>query len=199
MSFISGYMFSSHRSPAFVFSHRRVQSGFCDHSGNWTSSSLGNDGVGTEAPLLFFNNENRSVTDYSIEFRTLAAECKWNYEAQWDMFRHGLADRIINEIYTQELPTSLDGLIDLAIRVDTRLQRRGQRALQMPVVNTEDRFSSMATGAVGHVFDSEPMQVGRAHLSREEKERRRNQGLCFYCGAAGHIAAQCPVKAKARQ
>ncbi len=24
------------------------------------------------------------------------AECKWNYEAQWDMFRHGLADRIIN-------------------------------------------------------------------------------------------------------
>ncbi len=45
---------------------------------------------------------NRSVMDYSIEFRTLAAECKWNYEAQWDMFRHGLADRIINEIYTQE-------------------------------------------------------------------------------------------------
>ncbi len=35
---------------------------------------------------------NRSVTDYSIEFRTLAVECKWNYEAQWDMFRHGLAD-----------------------------------------------------------------------------------------------------------
>ncbi len=140
---------------------------------------------------------NRSVTDYSIEFRTLAAECKWNYEAQWDMFRHGLADRIINEIYTQELPTSLDGLIDLAIRVDARLQRRGQQALQMPVVNTEDRFSSM--GTVGHVFDSEPMQVGRAHLSREEKERRRNQGLCLYCGAAGHIAAQCPVKAKARQ
>jgi hypothetical protein len=72
---------------------------------------------------------DRSVTDYSIEFRTLAAECKWNHDAQWDMFRHGLADRIINEIYTQELPTSLDGLIDLAIRVDARLQRRGQRAL----------------------------------------------------------------------
>ncbi len=54
MSFISGYMFSSHRSPAFILSHRRFQSGFCDHSVNWTSSSLGNDGVGTEAPLLFF-------------------------------------------------------------------------------------------------------------------------------------------------
>ncbi len=142
---------------------------------------------------------NRLVTDYSIEFRTLPAECKWNYEAQWDMFRHGLADRIINEIYTQELPTSLDGLIDLAIRVDARLQRRGQRVLHMPVVNTEDRFTSMATGTVGDVFDSEPMQVGRTHLSREEKERCRNQGLCLYCGAAGHFAGQCPVTAKARQ
>ncbi len=36
----------------------------------------------------------RSVSDYSIQFRTLAAECEWNEKAQWDMFLHGLADRI---------------------------------------------------------------------------------------------------------
>ncbi len=29
---------------------------------------------------------DRSVTDFSIEFHTLAAECWWNSEAQWDMF-----------------------------------------------------------------------------------------------------------------
>lgn len=29
---------------------------------------------------------HRSVADYSIEFRTLDVECKWNQEAQWDMF-----------------------------------------------------------------------------------------------------------------
>ncbi len=29
---------------------------------------------------------DRSVTDYSIEFCTLAAECRWNLEAPWDMF-----------------------------------------------------------------------------------------------------------------
>ncbi len=43
---------------------------------------------------------DRSVTDYSIEFRTLAAECRWNLEAQWDMFFHGLADYVKDEIYT---------------------------------------------------------------------------------------------------
>ncbi len=36
----------------------------------------------------------RSVSDFSIEFRTLAAESQWNEEAQWDMFLHGLADRV---------------------------------------------------------------------------------------------------------
>uniref|UniRef100_A0A9J8D7P2 Retrotransposon gag domain-containing protein n=1 Tax=Cyprinus carpio carpio TaxID=630221 RepID=A0A9J8D7P2_CYPCA len=65
---------------------------------------------------------NLSVADYSIRFRTLAAACKWNEEAQWDMFLHGLADRVHKEIYLLELPTSLNGLIDLALRVDARIE-----------------------------------------------------------------------------
>ncbi len=77
---------------------------------------------------------NWSVTDYSIEFRTLAAECRWNVEAQWDMFLHGLAEYIKDEIYSLELPTSLDGLVSLAIRVDIRLQQRDQQARRAPAV-----------------------------------------------------------------
>ncbi len=52
--------------------------------------------VGREAArrLADLCQGERSVSDFSIEFRTLAAECKWNEEAQWDMFLHGLADRI---------------------------------------------------------------------------------------------------------
>ncbi len=98
----------------------------------------GTTDVGTEAPLLFFIpvllrgtqegvrsgciwqgggtgiglsyvKEIDSVMDYSIEFRTLAAECKWNYEAQWDMFRHGLADRIINELILKNYLPLLTG------------------------------------------------------------------------------------------
>ncbi|KAL1276813.1 hypothetical protein QQF64_036436 [Cirrhinus molitorella] len=43
------------------------------------------------------------------------------------MFLYGLSDSIKDEIYPLELPTSVDGLIDLAVRVDARLQRRSQR------------------------------------------------------------------------
>ncbi len=83
---------------------------------------------------------DRSVTDFSIEFRTLVAECRWNSEAQWDMFFHGLADYVKDEIYALELPTSLDGLVSLAIRVDARLQQRGQRAHRASAVNRLDHL-----------------------------------------------------------
>ncbi|KAI2645965.1 Transposon Tf2-6 polyprotein [Labeo rohita] len=72
-------------------------------------------------PIPDSHNGNRTVSDYSIEFRTLAAESKWNEAAQWDMFLHGLADRIQREIFTLELPEDLDGLISLVLRVDSRL------------------------------------------------------------------------------
>ncbi|KAI2662624.1 Retrotransposon-like protein 1 [Labeo rohita] len=66
--------------------------------------------------LMDLRQGERSVSDYSIEFRTLAAECQWNEEAQWDRFLHGLADRVQKEIYALDLPADLNGLIDLALR-----------------------------------------------------------------------------------
>jgi hypothetical protein len=140
----------------------------------------------------------RSVSDYSIEFRTLAAECRWNEEAQWDMFLHGLADRVQKEIYVLDLPTTLNGLIDLALRVDARLTRAERRVQASRVPGGFESHRTNDVDAVSSVNDLEPMQVGRARLSREEKERRRSQGLCLYCGGAGHSFSRCPVKGQAR-
>uniref|UniRef100_A0A9J7X6B8 Retrotransposon gag domain-containing protein n=1 Tax=Cyprinus carpio carpio TaxID=630221 RepID=A0A9J7X6B8_CYPCA len=137
---------------------------------------------------------NLSVADYSIRFRTLAAACKWNEEAQWDMFLHGLADRVHKEIYLLELPTSLNGLIDLALRVDARIERLGAHACPTRLPSTLESGSSSRENTVGPVFDHEPMQVGRARLTREERERRRSRGLCLYCGGSGHFLLSCPVK-----
>ncbi len=108
---------------------------------------------------------DRSVTDFSIEFRTLAAECRWNSEAQWDMFFHGLADYVKDEIYTLELPTSLDGLVSLAIRVDARLQQRGQRARRASADNRLDHLPIPYRDADISFAEPEPMQMGRPRLS----------------------------------
>ena len=140
---------------------------------------------------------DRSVSDYSIEFKTLAAGCRWNEEAQWDHFLHGLAERVQREIYALDLPSTLNGLIDLALRVDARLSRIGQRTATNPVPSRSENQRSSGLDTFGS-HDPEPMQVGRARLSREEKERRRSQGLCLYCGGNGHYAYSCPVKGPAR-
>jgi hypothetical protein len=142
---------------------------------------------------------DQSVTDYSIEFRTLAVECHWNEEAQWDMFLHGLADRIQREIYALDLPKDLNGLIELALRVDGRLQRVEQHSRRTLMPETFGPPRVRESDTVSHTFDHEPMQVGRARLSREERERRRSRGLCLYCGGTGHFINTCPVKDRARQ
>lgn len=77
--------------------------------------------LGTEAAcaLSLLQQGGRSVSEYSIEFCMLAASCGWIAKAQWDHFLHGLAEYIKDEIFSLELPPSLDGLIDLTIRVTT--------------------------------------------------------------------------------
>ena len=41
-----------------------------------------------------------------------------------------------------------------------------------------------------------PMEIDTTHhhgpLSKEEKQRRRANRLCLYCGGPGHIAVNCP-------
>lgn len=116
----------------------------------------------------------KSVADYSIEFRTLSAECRWNEPAQWDIFLHGLADRIQHEMYTLDLPEKLDDLIELALRMDARLHRLEQHTRTTLTQRNFGVSPLNACDAVSPVDDHESMQVGRARLSREERERRRS-------------------------
>ncbi len=60
-----------------------------------------------------------------------------------------------------ELPTGLDELVDLALRVDARLQQRDLRGLH----KFTPEYPSLDTGdTVSHSSVDEPMQVGRARL-----------------------------------
>ena len=38
------------------------------------------------------------------------------------------------------------------------------------------------------------MQLGRTRLTPEERQRRRQEGRCFYCGETGHLISTCPIK-----
>jgi hypothetical protein len=42
-----------------------------------------------------------------------------------------------------------------------------------------------------------PMEIDAMrvkHITSEEKQRRRDNNLCLYCGVSGHYAGRCPAK-----
>ena len=153
--------------------------------------------------MLHIRQGNRSVSDYAIDFRTLASSSGWNTDAQFDVFLNGLSETIKDEVITQEPPTSFDAVVDLAIRVDSRLQQR--RKWRSP----RSLGGAPGEGAAPHPAwpalpltsstPPEPMQINRYHLTATEKQRRLNGNLCLYCGQSGHFSVSCPSKGGAHQ
>ncbi|KAL1267086.1 hypothetical protein QQF64_002761 [Cirrhinus molitorella] len=142
---------------------------------------------GKEASRLLASLQQgrRSVADYSVEFRTLAATSEWNPEALSARFLEGLRESLKDELYAREVPESLDELIALAIRLDAR------RELRRRVRGTSELDSPIPSAP--RAPTEEPMQIGRLRLSARERQRRRLEGLCMYCAAAGHQAHDCPI------
>lgn len=152
---------------------------------------------GPEASRLLssLRQGRRSVADFSVEFRTLSTSCGWNEPALVARFIEGLNADIKDEVLAREVPSRLDPLIDLALRVERRFElRRKTRHVETSLP------SSPAAGSPSSVVpDTEPMQLGGIRLSAAERHRRISNRLCLYCGSDDHFASSCPLKARAHR
>ena len=163
--------------------------------------------------LVNIKQRQRRVADYAIDFRTLAAESWWNSAALFDAFLHGLADPIKDQLAPLQLPEDLDSLIAMAIRVDQRLadrqREKGRNTVSTPPFRRElpreyytwqrnSQTSSPERPALP-IAAEEQMQLGRARLTPEERQRRLRERRCFYCGQQGHVSAACSAKDQAHQ
>jgi hypothetical protein len=72
--------------------------------------------------VIQLGQDSRSVADFVVDFRTLAAESAWNQEALFDMFLHGVSEEVKDEFAARESPTDLYSLIALTIGIDGRLR-----------------------------------------------------------------------------
>uniref|UniRef100_A0A146SAR5 Gypsy retrotransposon integrase-like protein 1 n=1 Tax=Fundulus heteroclitus TaxID=8078 RepID=A0A146SAR5_FUNHE len=145
--------------------------------------------------LLSLRQGDRTVSEYIIDFHLLAAESLWNEHALMDVFLTGLNDRIKDELATRDFPVSLKQLENLASRIDLRLmERRRDRRAARPAPPRLSEAVPAALSPPRVLTDPEPMQLGRSALTKEERQRRRQQGLCLYCGGEGHVVQTCPVK-----
>lgn len=86
--------------------------------------------------LLNIKQEQRSVAEYALEFRTLAAEAGWNEVALRGSFYHGLSDQLKDELSLREEPATLDQWIASALKLDNRLRERRRERRSRPVTTS---------------------------------------------------------------
>lgn len=149
------------------------------------------------AKLVRLRQKNQTVTDYLIQFKTLSAECKWDKGALRTLFREGLDTQIQDEMAVQETPADLEDLISLALRIEARIQLRRRRLAPRSAWDFAKDSQGVECPPSLSPSDPEPMQLGRLHLSAQEKQHRLARGLCLYCGNSGHRISTCPLKGKA--
>lgn len=153
--------------------------------------------------LMSIRQGSRTVADYSIDFRTKARRSPWNDQALVDAFLHGLADYVKDGLLPFDRPSTLDDAVALAVKFDHRFQSRRRERGRPKLLTTSSSGSSpstsVPTGSRSNQSEPEPMEVGRASLPPEERQRRLTGNLCLYCGGEGHRAATCPLKGRAHR
>ncbi|CAL8272011.1 unnamed protein product [Lota lota] len=101
----------------------------------------------------------------------------------FDRSKQGIKDQLI----PCDLPTSFDGLVDVAICVDTWLsqQRRLRTSFNTQRADSGTFLSPLALtmGARGPAppTQPEPMLIDWTHLSYAERKRRMDSKACLYC------------------
>ncbi|KAI4890289.1 hypothetical protein NFI96_025570 [Prochilodus magdalenae] len=160
-----------------------------------------NEGRSSGELLLQMRQGTRSVAEYSLDFRTVAAGSGWNEPALVVAFRNGLHPDLLKELACRDEGLDLDKLIALAIRLD-QLKRGVQTVRRASSVRPRPLACSWSLGALSRTSprasavctEEEPMQVDSARLTPAERSRRRQEGLCLYCGEEGHLLRNCSTR-----
>lgn len=164
---------------------------------------------------------NREFSQYLADFNKHIERTGWNTEAQKSALMSGLSNELKNLLIhhdTEEM--GLRELTSLCMRLDNKIRATRQTNTpstrfgtsydsnstypRIPKVTVTAQVGrptpTPATGAnatpvaartTTHGGDAMDLGKVRGPLSSEEKARRRNNGLCLYCGDPGHFADKC--------
>ncbi|KAK3570544.1 hypothetical protein QTP86_022080 [Hemibagrus guttatus] len=135
-----------------------------------------------------------SVSDYALQFRTLAAASGWNEQALITTYRQGLDPHVWLHLATYKDSIGLEKFIQLSIRFATRMQLCLKEHQDQPLFPDTLRQPDLVSHAEPA---SESMQVENLCSSstdqQRERQRRLTQNHCFYCGHTGRYVAECPI------
>ena len=150
-----------------------------------------------------------SAVTYSIKFRRLAPDTGFCEIALMDFFVNGLNEDVQDVLAMNDDPQSLEELINKSIKIDQRLfDRRTEKKGATKSIdsrstkrfnryasysdNSSSSSSSLSSPSSPSPMDLDSAQVIKGPLSKAEKTRRRENGLCMYCVVKGHFLSKCP-------
>jgi hypothetical protein len=148
-----------------------------------------------------------SAADYAIEFQQGATILNWADEPLIRIFYKGLKDAVKDELARTTVPDTLTAFIQLTIALDDRLHARHyqrtaerDRELRSPRTAPRRRFPARVQPAptTANVRESSPpertaFRPAYQPLTDEQKDYRRRNKLCMYCGDPSHAVINCPV------
>jgi len=140
------------------------------------------------------------IQHYIMEFNRYADDSSWNEEAKMDAFLDGLQDQIATRILEMfPGPRSLFAMQTIASRIDSRISnhRNFNNLTNRQNNNNSNTRNNFKRNAGKKPFQSKPNKT-HGPLSKEEKERRRKENLCLYCGSTDHQLDNCPIKNRKR-
>jgi hypothetical protein len=158
------------------------------------------------------------ASSYFAEFQQYIAIPGWkDQDPIVDRAIDGLKPYLKDEVARTGLqPRSLSDLISFIVPLDNRLYEREQERRRetketnsKPITSSGTTTVTRPTPNVGQ-YNRGPLNTGtrpvgspataipRGPLSAEERQRRRDNNLCLYCGNGGHLAQNCPNAPPAR-
>jgi hypothetical protein len=150
--------------------------------------------------------QTTSASNFATDFKRYALYLEWSDETLRQTFFDGLRSDVQDRLLSPQRFFSFSELVDSAIEWDNLLFNRRRSAKSTSYVETMKRPSSsvsrssapVTTSTPDSAFGPWPMDVDsiqhKGPLTQEEKDRRRQNNLCLYCGKAGHQVKDCRAK-----
>jgi hypothetical protein len=159
-----------------------------------------------ETRIRNLKQNNQPASSYAAEFRSLASDIDWNQAALISQFKQGLKSEVKDMLLHHDHPTHLEGFINLAIKCDNRLFEH-QQEKKHSSINNIHHFNKPKSpqpykpSQPAQPKQPEAMQIDavrhQGKLTEAEKQRRKDQGLCLYCGG-NHLRVNCPLAPKTK-
>lgn len=143
-----------------------------------------------------------TITLYTTTFKTLVARTGWEPNAALGRYKDGLSHEIKELLLNQwsSLRTLEDTIAAATnayrnMMTHNRYNKKDHRLIPKNAVLR--RFPGQTNHTTAAAPGPGPMEIDAMrvkHITSEEKQRRRENNLCLYCGGSGHYVTKCPAK-----